>query len=96
MSVIWRLLRNRVLLAIIDKLLDWFKSEAARFASEYLQVAIPIVKEAALMDVPGPEKFRWAGDKLRVQLTEQGIKFRNHWVDTAIQAAVGAVESMPR
>lgn len=88
-----RMLWSGALRIIVTKLLPWLLSEAATFAAGYLPRAVEIVKSVeGSTDVHGQEKFRLAGDMLRVELKTQAVLYRDHWVDTAIQAAVGVMK----
>lgn len=93
MSAFWKMLGSAILRGIVTKLLPWLLSEAAQFTASYLPRAVEIVKTVqASTDVPGPEKLRLAGDMLRVELKTQGVAFRDHLVDSAVQAAVGVMK----
>lgn len=93
MNVILKLLGNRVLRAIVAAVLDWLLSEAAAFTARYLTRSVEIVEKVAKENIPNPEKFRLAGDMLRAELKTQGIAFKDHAVDSAIQAAVGVLKA---
>lgn len=96
MNAFLKMLWSNALRVIVSKLLPWLMSEAARFAADYLPRAVEIVKTVqASTDVPGQEKFRLAGDMLRVELKTQAKAYRDHWIDTVIQAAVGVMKDQP-
>ena len=99
MGIILKLMASPALRAIVAQLLSWLLSECAGFVARYLSRASEIVKEAATLTeedgtaTPGTEKFRYAGDKLKAELLAEGKEVPQHFVDSAIQAAVGAVKA---
>ena len=92
MNLIQKLCSNSTFRAVVSALLSWLMGEAARFASRYLPVAIGIVREAATMDAPNEEKRRYAADKLRVTLKEQGVEAAEHAINGVIEMAVAELK----
>ena len=94
MGIVLKLMGNKVLREIVAAVLRWLLSEAAAFTARYLTRAVEIVEVVqATADVPGAEKFRMAGDMLKDELRHQGVAFRDHAIDSVIQAAVGVMKA---
>ena len=91
----WTSLRvffSGALRAVIYALLEWLKSEAAKFTAEYFDDAKKIVLElASNTDLDGREKFDYACKSLTILLKDKGIKYKDHWIHDAIQTAYGAL-----
>ena len=94
MSMIWKLLSNPQVLAVVKLLWAFLQTEFATAISKYVAQAVPIVQAAESQLNPdgtamsGAQKFAWAGSQLKDQLVVAGKYEAQHVIDTAIQLAV--------
>jgi len=73
---------------VINTLLPWLKSEAAKFVSAYISLAIPIVREIAKRnDLKNTEKAKLAGDVLKLELKQMGKEYKTRFVNQTIELA---------
>ncbi len=99
MGIILKLIANPVLRAIVASLLQWLLSECAGFVARYVTKAKPIVEAAMKATGPDGKKLEWpanfklARDSLAAELKVEGIEYRDHFIDSTIQAAVGIVKA---
>lgn len=99
MGIILKLMASPALRAIVAQLLSWLVSEAAAFVAKYLARAASIVQEANGLTesdgtpTPNSEKFRYAADKLKVELKLEGIEAKDHMINAAIEAGVSVIKS---
>ena len=73
---------------VINALLPWLKSEAAKFAAAYIAQAVPIVREIAKRnDLKNSEKAKLAGDVLKLELKQMGKEYKTRFINQTIELA---------
>ena len=73
---------------VINALLPWLKSEAAKFAAAYIAQAVPIVREiAGRNDLQNADKAKLAADMLKLELKQMGKEYKTRFVNQTIELA---------
>ncbi len=73
---------------VINALLPWLKSEAAKFVSAYIAQAVPIVREVAKKsDMKSADKAKLAADMLKLELKQMGKEYKTRFINQTIELA---------
>ena len=83
-----RVFFSGALKSVLAALIPWLKTEAAKFAAEYLAEAKDIVAEVATMsELSNSEKFAKAKSMLKDAVKRKAAMYRDSWLNLLVELA---------
>ena len=83
----FRVFFSGALKRVLAELIPWLKTEAAKFVSEYMVRAVPIVRDVAKNDLNNNEKFALAKTLMKNELKIIGAEYKDRYINQLIEVA---------